>query len=228
MNKIFSIPCYNAFEKSFIVDCVESIKDYNPDSLVQIIDSGSPDKSYIDKVEKFDRVSVSEEDNKAYAFGAYWKGYLYEVHQQQSLFICLHDSTIVRSDFSDDIFHNQLFTPFWYWKDLTLVPGGNTYEWTKEQIEKHTKYTKLSEYCIYGGCFVTHGSFMAKLFTDGLFKCLPHDKQSSANADEHLWATACLNNGIRVEECAVVGDCNAGLNTEDAPIWKFAGHKFRS
>lgn len=228
MTNIYALACYNTFEKSFILDCVESIKDNDPNSIIQISDSDSPDKSYIDLAEKFPGVTVSDCRNRNYAFGGYWNAFKQNLHRREALFICIHDSAIVRTNFSDDIYHNQLFTPIWYWEDKTLVPGGNTYEWTKNNIAQHTKYTAMSPYCIYGGCFVAHASIMYKFMLDGVSKCVPTDKQSSANADEHLWATACLNNGIHVNECAVAGTSESGINKDTDPIWKFAGHKVRS
>ena len=57
------IPCYNTSEKSYIYRCVESLKISNPKFDILIVDSGSPDKTYFEKIDK-KKVKILNIENK--------------------------------------------------------------------------------------------------------------------------------------------------------------------
>ena len=107
----FIIPCHNIEEDGYIIRCIESIRRTNPKADVIVVDSDSPNRSYINKID----AEVLDIHNRNYAWGAYWQGYRHK--RGSDLYVCIHDSTVVNYEVKVEEWSEYLATPLSWFRE---------------------------------------------------------------------------------------------------------------
>lgn len=215
----FIIPCYNSNKKSYINDCVNSIIDTNPRAYITVVDSDSPDKSYIDPLKK-KGVEVIEACNKNYDYGAYWIGFLKNsVHVHNYIFI--HDSTVIKKPIPET---NTIFTPFYWFKNKDNPSLKEHDDWINIQLNRAGLTERPpNNIGIFGPLFMAKPEFMLALKRHGLDKALPTSKWQAVYAGELMIGIAAYNLGIDIQRSAYYGEIHENINAPDKFIWKFSG-----
>lgn len=90
------IPCH-CITKPYVVECVQSIRQHMPAVRILVVDTHSPDKSYLPAVKALG-AEVDELPENVWDWGAFW--YAYHAYPDEPFFYWLHDSTLVRQDLS--------------------------------------------------------------------------------------------------------------------------------
>ena len=88
------IPCHNT-GRPYVVDCVQSIVAHMPAARILVVDTASPDKSYIPTVQALG-AAVDELPENVWDWGAFWHAYY--AYPDEQFFYWLHDSTVVNQD----------------------------------------------------------------------------------------------------------------------------------
>jgi hypothetical protein len=221
MNSLaFIIPCHNMWDNGYIVPCIESIQKYNPDAKILVVDSNSPNRSYMSKID----CEILDIGNKNYDFAAYWKGF---DHIKADNYMMLHDSCLLRAEVKLEDYHNKPFTPL-YW----FPSNNNCYEtltWSRKLAKDKCGYDyehfdSRTETCIYAGIFGTTREYLESLKADKFDECLPSCKIEAVYTGEYLWALAAYNKGISIRDVSFYGRFPDNPNTPDKMIHKFSAH----
>ncbi len=213
----FVIPCHNIDDQGYIINCVNSIRTTNPSADIIVIDSASPDKSYISKID----AEVLDIENKNYAFGAYWLGF--KAKRESEFYLFTHDSTIIRNKITKKDFGTKPITPLYWFNDNNSPTWAHIKSWVINEAQKHAGYSfKEGEKCLYGGIFAATNQFMSKLEKDNLDKIRPTYKMEAVYTDEVLWSIAATANNQSIAENAFYGHADDILG-KDKILWKFSG-----
>jgi glycosyltransferase involved in cell wall biosynthesis len=216
----FIVPCHNIWPDGYIVPCIKSIRETNPKANIVVVDSDSPDKSYMDKVD----CEVLDAGNKHYDFGAYWIGFR---HTDSKYYMMVHDSCKFFRPIKKSDFFLRSFTPF-YW-----FPNNNnnwdTLCWARGLAKEHCGYEPKdedsnNEVCIYAGIFSATSEYLEELEKDNFPLCLPSNKIEMVYVSEYLWALAAHNKGINVVESSYYGRFPGNPNTPGKILHKYSGH----
>lgn len=112
---MFVIPSRYDPERPVIHACVASIQDHHPDATILVVDSDSPDTSYLNDLD----CETWAAQNRHYAPGAYKLGF--DAYPDEDFFYLLHDSTIVHDNLDD--LRDRPFTCVRWWDSATTGWG---------------------------------------------------------------------------------------------------------
>lgn len=211
------IPCHNIEEEGYIFPCVQSIRETNPNAKILIVDSNSPDRSYIDKIGE----EVLDVQNKNYAFGAYWHGFKHCHDSDYYLFT--HDSTVLRGEITDDILKRGPMIPFYWFNDNNSAQWEHMKQWIISQARDNAAYKyEPGEACLFGGIFIASQNYMQRLEADGFAQIKPTVKMEAVYSDELGWSIAARANNIDIRACSLYGHLDDVLGNNKI-IWKFSG-----
>jgi len=90
---LFSIvcKCIEQKHKQDLIRCVNSIRKFHPQNPIVIVDSDSPDKSYMDEIKStVNNVHIEDISNTGYETGAMW--HVYENYPHYETIVFLQDS----------------------------------------------------------------------------------------------------------------------------------------
>ncbi len=172
---MFVIPCKYDSDKDCITKLIQSIVDTNPNEEIVVVDSGSSDKSYFEKIKNIagDKLYIEDVDNKNYHVGAYWIAFK---KYKRDFYYFMHDSMIVKANLSE--YKSKYFMGLAWFE---YSSGGNVAE---PEIRKYTSYSvPESGLCLFGPVFFCQRELMEKLQNKGLDKILP---TYSEHSPEHL------------------------------------------
>ncbi len=167
-------------ERSYIVDCLASITLHMPQEPVLVVDSDSPDKSYMRGVAP--NVIVADVGNSNYETGAWW--YAYRT-QPDEFFYFLHDSTILTTDLG-------------IYRELPLVILGTLDTWqgcSPQHIARVKEMVALTDYTqpipdpfvgAFGSMFFCHRRILDRLAAKGVDRIQPMNKFES-ECMERVW-----------------------------------------
>lgn len=228
MSRLFVIPCYNTDSNGYIERCVGSILETNPTSDILIVDSASPDKSYMNsfivrrKLTKDGGLKIADVGNKHYDYGAYWFGY--ENYPAYDDYTFIHDSTQVRANLDKlDKVKSQLVTPFYYFIDTYNPKMALHYDWVIGNLKSiGMNETPDPATCIFGPLFSIKNTVLEHLHERGAHRFLPTSKWEAVYAGEVMWSYMFYNLGIDITKCAYHGKLSDPL-ADDKIIWKWSG-----
>ncbi len=170
-------------DRTYIADCLASVTLYMPQEPVLIVDSDSPDKSYMRGVA--DNVIVADVGNPHYETGAWW--YAYRT-QPDEFFYFLHDSTVLTTDLS-------------IYRELPLVILGSMDTWqgcsakhiaAVKDMMARTEYARpVPEQFVaaFGSMFFCHRRVLDALAAKGVDLIMPTSKFES-ECMERVWGIA--------------------------------------
>lgn len=215
MKLLFVVPCLFSKEHPHIYSCIDSIKKFYPESDIVIIDSGSSDKSYFERISG-SQIKIEDINNKNYDSGAYW--YAYKKYKKfYDFFYFIHDSTILNSKFNIDT-NNRFYSIRYFYSFngmndyyghlnnickfikiffnkfninlLEIKKYGFDSENQKKWVEDHLKLKKLKVPKFFTGLFgpmmIIRADLMGELEALGLDKILPSDKEQQKGM-ERIW-----------------------------------------
>jgi glycosyltransferase involved in cell wall biosynthesis len=200
MKGTFVITCKYSQEHSLLFNCLRSIREYNPEHEIFIVDSDSDDKSYFEEAAKQYGATIENIKNKNFTTGAVW--HMYNNHKRDYYYF-LHDSTEVLGNF-DHLTKNKVVPillsnigfkwPVWPVKrkhDSKWNNANRSYKWAEEKVIEHTPFNfRTSGFrCIGGPKFLCDIEVLDKLHQSGFNKILPSTKQESEMM-ERLWGFA--------------------------------------
>jgi len=221
----FIIPVKNSSSFSPIKNLVEDLEKYHPSDQVVIVDSDSPDKSYMDSV-KHPNLEIHDIKNKFWHPGAWWYAALNTPECENYAF--MHDSMRVK----DNIL--EIFS-----KELTFLMTFdiNTNEsfsmWSKILCEKNNKNCKL-QYGCWGPILFLNKNILKSFYDMGLHEFLPCNKAETGYC-EGLYGTAAEMIGFCPKEISLYGNVlfeESQLGRSGLPphktSWMFPIEKFYS
>lgn len=203
-NHVFVVACYFDGSNKMIYSCINSIRNFHPNSDIIIVDSNSPDRSYFE-LSKSEKISILDSKNKNYDTGAYWLAfnncsydYYYFLHDSivinAPLFYTMKSKLMVLRYFPS---HKQIggfkmvkgrldallfgLTRFYRPKSVKSIEGFgfnnlDEIEWCKIQLDKiHTIFPQLFT-SVFGPVFFCHRSVMEDLKHIGFDSILPENK----------------------------------------------------
>jgi len=173
---MFVIPCKYDPNKDCITKLIQSIVETNPNEEIVVVDSGSSDKSYFQKIKDIakDKLHIEDVNNQNYHVGAYWIAFK---KYKRDFYYFMHDSMIVKDNLSK--YKDKYFTGL-AWFEYSLGNG----DVAENEIKKHTNYKIPNNgLCIFGPVFFCQRDLMEKLQNRGLDKILP---TYSEHSPEHL------------------------------------------
>lgn len=189
----YIIPCHNIESKGYILDCIASMKKLNIDNPIVVVDSASPDKSYMDKI-KAPNITILDIENKNYAFGALWKG----IEAVDSAYYALvHDSCTFNTPIDPSVYQGQHFVPFYRFHNQEYSASQKYRDWIVKQVQDLCNYQIIDTTIgTLFGIFVASKKYLTKLKEDNFDKILPTEKMQAVYCDEVAWSLAAMNNGI--------------------------------
>lgn len=193
---MFIIPCKYNNKCSFIIQLVDDIRRYHPTETIVVIDSDSENKSYFDKISRYNNLIIEDIKNKNWAIGAFW--YAYKKYRTESFYYFLHDSMRIKSnlDYMKDL-------------DLTLLmtfDRTNLFDSWGELINQTTKYNYIynGKGC-YGPIFMCKNKVMKRMLDMGADKIIPNSKQEIGYC-EGCYGFFLEEQGYDLNECSLYGD----------------------
>jgi hypothetical protein len=176
----------NDEHKAQLKKCIESIKTHigvNESTQIVIVDSDSPDKSYMDEYEHDDRIFIENIANKHYEAGAWfhiYKNYISKryLFMQDSCFlvdkVAYLESSIV-----------SLMYPHNSWDFST----GYEIQWVKDSFTK-TKWGQVIEpfTMMVGSVFYCQRVVLDDLYANGVFNSFPTCKSESQAYERYIGA----------------------------------------
>ena len=186
------------FDKThpYIFDLVLSIRKFDSEEHILIVDSGSEDKSYFNIKDNFFNITIADINNKNYCLGAYF--YAYE-NFYSDYYYFMQDSLIVKG-------------PLNYLKDKDLTLLG-TFHRNNQYIDYcniKCKNFKFGEYTdqgfgVYGPMWFCKRNVMDSLFNIGAASILPISKEEN-NASERLMGFLLENMNYNLLQCSMHGN----------------------
>jgi hypothetical protein len=92
---VIVFPCHHTGGR-MIDEAVASAQQWMPDEPILVVDSASPNRSYIDRLP--DDVTIALAENVNYATGAYWWAHQ---HTDADFYYLFHDSVVINDDLTD-------------------------------------------------------------------------------------------------------------------------------
>lgn len=220
---MFVIPCKYNPKFPFVIQLVESIREFHPTEKIVVVDSNSDDKSYFSILEKYD-VIIEDVKNTNWMVGAYW--HAYKKYPDEDYYFFLHDSMKVKGNMD-----------YLKEKDVSILMHfdrtcGNFNTWG-DLITSNSKY----EYVHSGnGCcgpiFFCKNKVMKRMHDMGADKFLPSTKAETGYC-EGCYGFFLEEQGYDLKECSLYGDVfyNEGPNGPSGPpphktSWQFPIEKF--
>lgn len=193
---MFVIPCKYNSQFPFVIQLVESIRNFHSIEKIVVVDSDSKDKSYFDALKSYD-VIVEDVSNKQWMVGAYW--HTYKKYPDEHFYFFLHDSMIVK----DNLDYLKEF-------DLTILMHfdrmvGNFNTWA-DLITSNSKYeyTFNGNGC-YGPIFFCKNKVMKRMLEMGADKFLPNNKAETGYC-EGCYGFFLEEQGYDLKKCSLYGD----------------------
>lgn len=177
-------PCRYDSERPVIFRAVETARAHMPNERILVVDSDSPDKTYLDRVQQMGAIPACIA-NRHYETGALW--YAYRKYPDESFFYLLHDSTEILKDLSPLRRHPvSAFQGLKNWDRTTMAH----WEWA-DQVMMATDIPQLrSGFWMLMGCMqFVHSSLLRVLAHLRFDLVLPTTKPES-QAMERLWGVA--------------------------------------
>lgn len=166
--------------------CIESIKTHinlNEKTQIVIVDSDSPDKSYIEEFRDGSNIFFENITNKNYEAGAWlhvYKNYL----SKRYLFIQDSCWLVNRVDHLENVLVSVMYThDSWEWATEYEI------QWAKDSFTK-TKWGKIPEpfTMIVGSMFYCQRIVFDDLYVNGTFNSLPINKSESQAYERYIGA----------------------------------------
>lgn len=223
MNSIFIIPCYNTENNNFITPLIVDIKKHHENPTIFVVDSDSPDKSYMDEAVRLG-ATVFDIANKHYHWGAYW--YIYDRYENVfDYFYCLHDSIKVKGNLDELMNGSSLLKIHTYFHG-SYAGGGDV---AAEHLTKLTNIPlKPHNLCVAGCMFLAHKKVMEAIQSTGLDRVLPNCTHHTTNYVKDPVVTSALDGafglclehlGFNLKEIAINGDCH-----QNGVLWRDGGN----
>jgi hypothetical protein len=214
---VIVLACHNRPEDDFVVPCVQSAQRWMPDERILVVDSASPDPSYIPKVQALG-ADVAEIGNRHYETGAWWHAYY--ARPAEDFFYFLHDSTLVQGD----------LTPY---RSEPLTVVGHMATWNgcdQPHINRITALVKMTDYtvpetftAVFGSMFFCRRAVLDKLAAKNAPKALPLNKLDS-ECMERVWGIMLGAEGYDLVNHAM-RQGEMSLAEDTYPIRKFYGRR---
>jgi len=161
---------------------IDSIrKHFGPTTYILIVDSDSPCRDHVDIFKDDFYTTFADVHNKNYEAGAWL--YAYNTYKARR-YVFMHDSCEVMEDFSD-VFDKELtiWNSHESWKYIT----HRQQEWVTNQL-KFTPWKDIPEEftMVQGSIFTVTRPVLDKLYTRGLEKILPNNKDEAMGFERLL------------------------------------------
>ena len=194
--KMFVIPCKFNPTHPFIINLVEDIRNFHPFEKIVVVDSDSEDKSYFDKLRKYD-VIIEDVKNKNWMVGAYW--YAFKKYPNEEYYFFMHDSMRVKDNL-DYLKEKDLTTMMYFNRDI-----GNFNTWGNHITENSEYVYNNNGNGCYGPMFFCKNKVMHKMFEKGADKFLPKNKTETGYC-EGCYGFFLEDQGYNLIECSLFGD----------------------
>lgn len=167
-------PCHNVPGMSRIVRAVKSAREHMPEERILVVDSASPDKSYMEEVRTLG-AEIADINNKHYEAGAWW--YAFKTYPEEQRYYCIHDSCFFTGSLHAFASAN---TPV---STMLALRGwhGEGQSFASEFLP-HTKYkvpTDNNFSLLLGTMMFIDRSLVERLLASGATKLLPRSKGES-------------------------------------------------
>lgn len=193
---MFVIPCKYNPDFPFIIDLVHNIREFHPIEKIMVVDSNSIDKSYFEKLKKYD-VIIEDIKNENWMIGAYWHGY--KKYPDEEFYFFMHDSMKVKANL--DYLKEKDVTTLMYFTRLC----GNFNDWGA-RITQESKYQYVNEgNGCYGPIFFCKNKVMKIMIEMGVDKFLPNNKAETGLC-EGCYGFFLEEQGYDLTQCALFGN----------------------
>lgn len=191
-------PCHNVVDR-YIVEAVGSARRLMPDEPVLVVDSDSPDRSYMNLLPA--EVEVADVKNRGYATGAYWWAY----HNRPADFYYLfHDNLYIRADLTH-LKERPVTAVRWF----PMPDAGWGYDEADKPLEDWAHSVWPEPYPDFNGVFGPMLAVQRTVLDDladlGFDQVLPVNKWQEC-AMERLWGVALAELGYDVTDGALQGE----------------------
>jgi len=176
---MFVIACKFDENNPIIFECVNAITTHHPGEEICIVDSGSDNKSYFQKLPS--SIHILDANNLNYSLEAY--RIAYEHFPNTEYFYFIHDSLIIQQNISFVKNDNLKTIRYWSYPPVEMgwdYDGSRISDWANNQMLTHLGYGVPDEYYgIFGPMFMCHRKVMDELVESGLFNIKPTTKNQS-------------------------------------------------
>jgi hypothetical protein len=214
---VIVLACHNRPADDFVAPCVQSARQWMPEERILVVDSASPDPSYIPKVRALG-AEVAEVENRHYETGAWWHAYY--GWPAEDFFYFLHDSTLVQGD----------LTPY---RETPLTVVGHMATWNgcdQPHIDRihaligQTDYTVPAAFtAVFGSMFFCRREVLDLLAAKRGSQALPNNKLDS-ECMERVWGIMLGAEGYDLVHHAM-RQGEMSLAEDSYPIRKFYGRR---
>jgi hypothetical protein len=199
---------------SKLFDLVESIKKYQPNEKIVVVDSNSEDKSYFEKIK--DDCIIEDISNSNYLEGALW--YCYEKYQDETFFYLVQDSMILKKNIEffkeNDVTHLSYF-PYHY----NYQYGRQMSDYCSTILYEKTNYRYIQpKYAVFGSTIYIKREVLDRLKNNGFHRVLPTNKMEMESL-ERLWAVVLEQEGYDVEKIGLVRNDKFSENEYFDKFW---------
>ena len=233
---IFGIPCRYSNDKSYIFDCVSSLRKYHPDVDILVIDSCSNDTSYLDRL--YNEFGVIRDDyrNPNYIDGVIWHTYK---NYNRKKYCFIHDNLIINRNIMVDI--EPDLTVYSYFRSC-FKPNANvsapiigledsieSLEWLYDNLQKiHLNSVEIFD-GIFGPMFNVDKNILDKIYAMGWSDVFLPKNKPQAGQMERIWGMVMTYLGFDIKTNCLIGDYQdkhinrAGHKMENNGIIKYYG-----
>lgn len=212
------LACHHRAVDDFVVPCVRSLRHWMPEERVVVVDSASPDRSYMPVVRELG-AEVAEIENRHYETGAWWYAYFH--FPEEAFFYFLHDSVLVTA--SLHAYRERPFTAVGY---MDTWSGCDQRHIDRVHVlMQRTAYVVPPKFpALFGSMFFCARAVLTPMVGRGLPTVLPVDK-FEAECLERVWGIALQAEGHDVLANSLRSPQGSLSETTSLPLIKRYGRR---
>ena len=187
---MFVIPCRFDPKRPTIYRCVYEIKRWHPKAEVVVVDSASPDRSYMSKLRELG-ITVADAENTNYEVGALW--HAFENYPRDRYFLC-QDSAFVQAEI-ESVLDRHPISGMMYWRGWEGCQPEHIA--AGRELCALTDYSYLDDgFSMVFGCMLfARREILERFRAKNLHRALPTDKVGSC-AMERVLGIALAHEGF--------------------------------
>jgi glycosyltransferase involved in cell wall biosynthesis len=199
-----------------IEETVKSIRQLYPSTKILVVDSASDDKSYVEKLKKYD-IIFADINNVNYESGAFW----YATKQyKEDWYVLLQDSVILKKDLNDLIESEKLFYCFinFFENSMSNHMRTESLPFINRINEMLGDFVKLSIdsntfYCgVFGPNFFIKRKMVDMMLDKNLDKSLKPANKYDQQLSERVYGLVAKQCGVNVLENTLDGNLHDLMN----------------
>lgn len=196
---LFMAACKHNPDNPLVQRLVKSIKEFQPNDDIFIMDSCSPYRGYLEDLRIQEGVFTAE-GNVHYVEGALWAGF--HLYPDYDYYFILHDSAFLTASI-DEFVGPDLVCASWFQGPHWC--GGTRAAWSAEIMEQTDyEFQEGVPQGVYGGQFLVSKKMLNKIKSKKMDLVLPTNK-SELEAMERIWGMVFIQEGFPPNQFTING-----------------------